>query len=114
MSEETNADELTLEQKIDIEIIEAGKLRDTIVQFATDEDYTFNIIFAALAQVAVTFLFDYNLVDSGELSEENIDTAVTRFNEQVAGFAALAFGNLRENAKREQGEAVTAEEITQV
>lgn len=94
--EQSDAPELTIEEQT----IAAAKFRDAIVKTATDNDLNFNIVFGALTQVAVAFIFDYNLVVDGKLDDDNVDAGVLRFNDQVAEFATHALNDLREHAKK--------------
>lgn len=75
------------------------ELRDTIVNFAIDNEHSFNVVFAALSQVTAAFLFDFILLTDGELTEDAVIENVERYSNQLADTAAAGFDSIAEHAR---------------
>lgn len=75
--------------------------RDGIVALAVDANLSFNVVFAAIAQVSATFLFDFLLLTKGELSPVNVAEAIEKFNAQVEKVTQVGFENMIATAKQD-------------
>lgn len=76
-------------------------LRTKLVEATVSEDYSFNVVFAAYCQVISAFLFDFLLLEQGEMDEESVTDAVERFSEQLLSIALIGLKNQQPAAEPE-------------
>lgn len=82
--------------------------RDAIIQIAVDNDYSFDVVFNALAQVSSAFIFDFLLLSKGEINEDGIAAAASKLSLQTQAVASAVLDNMRKFAESEK---LTAEAI---
>lgn len=69
--------------------------RNAVVTLAVEEELDFNVIFTALSQITVAFIFDFLLLTKGELTEDDVDAALTKFGIQAGDVALQSFEVLK-------------------
>lgn len=75
--------------------------RDAIFQTASDNEYSFDVVFNAIAQATSGFVFDYLLLSDGELTDENVAAAINKLSLQTQKVASTILENMRKFAESE-------------
>ena len=89
------------------------KFADAVIKAAIDNQLSFDVVFAALSQVAAKIIFDFNLLAYGELTDENVAAAIAKFNSQTEAVTKFGLENMRAYFKAQQ-EAEAPRIITEV
>lgn len=69
--------------------------RNAIITLAVEEELDFNVLFTALSQLTVSWIFEFLLLTKGELTEKDVDAALQKFGVQTADVALNSFNSLK-------------------
>lgn len=83
-------------------ISQINAYRDTITEIALKEELSFDVVFNALAQTSVSFIFDFLLLSQREITDSNVNEAVSKFGSHVNAVALAGLANMREWAQEDQ------------
>ena len=73
--------------------------RDGIIKTAVDNNLSFDVVFNAFAQATASFIYDFNLLTKGELTDENVSASLLKFNSHLNNVTRAGMDNMREAAK---------------
>lgn len=88
-------------------VAQIAAYRDGIIKTATENNLSFDVVFNALAQSTASFVYDFNLLSKGELTDENVNAALQKFISHLTNVTKAGLENMREAARAVKQEVVT-------
>lgn len=83
------------------EVQQINALRDGIRKTIFDHNLSFNVVFTALSQLAAQSVFEFCLLQDGDLTDENVADGIAKFVSQTEATSKVGLENMREIAKAE-------------